>query len=239
MIDGIGDNNSLDYNHLFACLAEQIKLPLVQVSSMVEALDLASIQKIINDQKVIMEINQSALRLIDGFLLSVKLQRESQINLEPVSIGSLLYEVSESLYGYAKSNNCEIELDVANKCGLVMSHNQALKSALINLGYSFISASDKSSRRSIRLVANHNNKGITTGVFSDSSALTKSLFRNSKRIKGLAHQPMASFSSDNATGVFIADSLFDSIGSTMKVSKRSGNTGLVTTLLPSHQLSLV
>lgn len=223
---------------LFACLAEQIKSPILQASTAAQAMDTTDAVTA-NSQLAIVEASQSALRLLDGFLLSLKLQRDGKLELEPVSVSSLLYDVSQSLYQYAKLNNCRLEMDIAGRSGPVMSHQRALKFALINLGYSFISASNSSGGKTIKLVAKQTGKGVTAGVFAESKSLSKVLFDRAKIIKGFAHQPIAEFSNDNAAGVFVADSLLNNIGSKMRVSKRNGAAGLAVDLLPSYQLSLV
>src|SRR5690606_27791368 len=85
---------------LFACLAEQVKLPFVQVSQATELM-VAGTRSSEDAARTIQEISQAACQLIDGFLLQVQLQQSSQLQLESVSVSSVLYDTAELLAPYA------------------------------------------------------------------------------------------------------------------------------------------
>lgn len=216
---------------LFMCLAEQLKIPFVQIKSMTDmAHDV--------EKKEINEISKINLKLIDGFLLSLRLSRQTQLELEPVPIGSLLFDVYQAVSGFADMNSCKLTVDVDRKCGLVMADYRVIKYALSNLVYSFVNSSSENT--DIKLIAKPTaNQLVMTGIFAKKTNINKTLFKKAKMIKGIAHQPMQNFVNDNAAGVFVADSLLEHIGSSLDVRRVDGYSGLATFIRPSNQLSLV
>lgn len=231
----------LNPDNLLFNLAEQLKLPFVAIlhaaQSMEGSVDLGRIEASRSD---IALSAQAALRLIDGYFLSVELQRASRLELEPVSISSLLYETAHTLEGYAQAHDCELQLDVAGKYGPVMAHKRAIASALTSLGQSFIeSAAQSEERRVVKLSVRRVQNGIATGVFSNNSELSSALLKQARALSGKARQPLPGFDSGSGAGVFIADALFGGMNTTMRVAHSGGNTGLAATLLPSRQLNLI
>jgi len=237
------DFSGYETNDLFTSLAEQVKLPFVQIAYAAELLeginDKAGTEAL---RSTIALSSQSALRLIDGYLLSVALQREGKLELEPVSVSSVLYDSAQVLSPYAKALGCELRLQFDGKYEPVMAHRNALQSALVSLGYSFIEAATSQSAQElavVSLVVRRRSAGISTGVFSSNINLTSLLLARAKDLYGKVHQPLPNFDSGNGTGVFVADALFSHLQTTMKVAQDKGLRGLAATLAPSNQLSLV
>lgn len=226
---------------LFRSLAEQVKLPFIQITHAAELSrqkpDPAGLKQLF---ETISLTSSAALRLIDGYLLSVQLQREPQLPLEPISLGSVLYDTAHVLDGYAKAHDCEIDLQISGKYEPVMARREILQAALISLGYSFIEASVPNKTRSrITIVVRKNAHGINTGIFSATEGLSGSLFKQAKLLKGLVRQPMGGFSTGSGAGVFVADSLFSYLESPLKSGRFRSQQGLSATLAPSRQLSFV
>lgn len=219
---------------MFLNLAEQVKLPFVQIAHASELLDQDPMQA-----ELIRRVSGSALSLIDGFLLQARLQNESELAYGSVSMSSLLFDVSESLHGYAASKQCRVELDVRGKYGPAYAHHEALRLALINLGYSFIDAVSGLKNRVVRLSLRRTATGLTVGVYADVPQLSKELMEKAQQLQGISHQPLAGFTSTNGAGVFVADRLFAATGTTLRFSRQGRLKGLSATLTPSRQLSLV
>lgn len=239
MLDNIGSDYSLEVKDLFACLAEQIKMPLVQISAMADVMDPSDPEEVLGYSNNISEIGMTATQLIDGFLLGLRASNQAELRLEPIPIGSLLYDVANLVLKYARIVGCEVRLEVDRNCGLVMANPRLLKSAMINLAYSFINATQPGDGKPVRIVADYSNGSIMTGVFSNTSSLSKALFDNARRIKGVAHQPLHKFSSDNSAGVFVADNLLTCLGTNLDLIRYGGGVGLAGRLMPSSQLSLI
>lgn len=221
---------------LFASLAEQVKLPLIQIR---HAAELSGTQ---SDQTDVIDATaQAALRLIDGYLLSVRLQQEGALNLEPVSVSSLLYDTADELNGYAALHGCEIELAIGGKYEPVMAERRVLKAALLSLGYGFIGAAgtQESGRRTIKLSARRQNGQIAAGIYGANEGISADLIKRARLIAGRAHQALPGFSSDSGAGVLIADRLLAKLETNMRPSRMGEFRGLAAVFSPSRQLSLV
>lgn len=231
------DNAFTTDERLLAGIAEQVKLPFIQILHALETIEEDGLES----QKIIGSVSQSALRLLDGYLLNVRLQREGQLDLEPVSVSSLLYDIAEALRTSARLNGCEIDLKVAGKYGPVMARRDVLFSALTNMGHSFIEAlgSVEPGRRSITLSVRRTPSGILTGIYSDGVDISDSALVHAKKTMHHPHQPLVGFSSDSAAGIFVADSLFSRIEADMRTTSLDKQRGFAVTLQPSRQLSLV
>ncbi|MDQ3065317.1 MAG: hypothetical protein M3Q36_03545 [bacterium] len=227
---------------LFLNLAEQVKTPFLQIAYAAEMLQAASTK--ISSEQLRQEIavtTKSALQLIDGYLLSVELQRQSSLALESVSVSSILYDAASSLSDFAKANGCAIELQIDGKYGPAMGHRQAMLSALINLGYSLIEASTKLHDKDVpkvRLSVSRTAKGFRMGVFMN-KPITKVMLTQAKALTGISHQPFAKIDSNNGSGILIAESLMSLVNAPLQTVRSRGYYGFAATFLPSRQLSLV
>lgn len=224
---------------LFACLAEQVKIPFVQVLRAAELLSLQDENAAKEAQQTIQEVSQATIQLIDGFLLQTRLQQEAQLQLEPVSLGSAAYDVVEMLRPFARLHNCELRIDIQGKYGPVMAHRPGLTAALVNIGYGLIEAGNSTKPRLITLGVRRDKKGISAGLYTEGGELTSGMLKQARSMRSDAHQPFAGFSSTNAAGIFIADGLLAHIGAPLRVSRFRKTSGLAATFLPSRQLSLV
>lgn len=218
---------------LFASLAEQVKLPFVQILHESELIGDSQ------ETRLIREISRSALCLIDGYLLQARLQVESELMLDSVSISSLLHEVSESLQDYAKAHDCELTLEVKGRFGPVNANREAFLSALKNLGYSMIDATSGLKHKTVTLLVRKQARGISAGVYAPVPQLTADLVDRAKQLEGNSHQPFSGLLGTNGAGVFVADKLLDTMQASMRVARSGQLTGLAATFTPSQQLALI
>lgn len=226
---------------LFTSLAEQVKLPFVQIAHAAELSRLnpgkAELEQLF---QTISLTSEAAMKLIDGYLLSVQLQQQPELALEPVSLSSILYDTAHALDGYAKAHDCTLELHVQAKYGPVMARPEVVRTAIESLGYSFIeAAARRGTKTRVMLAVRKTAHGMNAGVFSDTDKLNAALFKQAKILKGLARQPLGDFSAGSGAGVFVADALFEWLHSPMRVATFKSLQGLAATLTPSRQLSLV
>ncbi len=225
---------------LFTALAEQVKTPLIQIR---HAAELSSSQTTTQEhQRLIDSITlaaESALGLIDSYNLSIAMQREQRFQLEPVPLSSVLYDTASRLESYAKAYGCNLELSVKGKHVPVMARKDVVEAALLSMGFSFIEASSGSKNRTITLSLSRNSQGISTGIFSGLEGLNKNLLKQARVLQGRARQPFKDLVVGSGAGIFVADALFNSIDSAMRVARLNKLHGLAVTLIPSRQLSLV
>ena len=129
--------SSLLSQELLLSVAEQLKLPLLQIARQAENGRLTNQF----DPTVIQVTANSALQLIDNYTLGVRLSLDRQLlETEPISISSVLYDTTEQLASLAKSYGVNLELNIAGKFGPVMAHRLGLQAALVSLGASLIEA---------------------------------------------------------------------------------------------------
>lgn len=238
---GRGNNTNIAaQRRLLNALAEQIKLPLLQIARSAE---LAKHQDNAETLNAIELTADSALRLVDSYLLSLRLdQTGSGIFLEPVSIAAVLNNAAHDLSGVAKNYGCQLELHMSGRYEPVMANRAALEAALTSLGFVFIeaaSAAGGTEKPLVKLAAHRGKQGIVAGTFAGNQLLTADMYRRARRLHGHVRQPLSGLSSTAGAGVFIADSLLSSMSAKLRIAHHQKLAGLAATFEPSHQLSLV
>lgn len=235
-----GDRPALNQRLLLG-LAEQLKLPLLQIARRSE---LAQGRPAAADNfRDIQATAEAALRLVDSYLLGVHLaeDRQQELLLEPVSVSSVLYDAGQQLDSVAKFYGVKLELNIAGKFGPVLAHRQGLQSALVSLGTALIEALPalESPELTLQLATHRCRYGIVAGVYSDTETLTAEALRQGRKLLGLSRQPLVSVSPGGAAGVFVADALLKAMRLKLRTSRHHNLYGLGTVLQPNHQLALV
>jgi hypothetical protein len=226
-----------DDDRLVRAIAEQLKMPLLQIARSAELAE--TTRKSANE--TISIIADSALRLIDGFLLSSDRKYSEVLQLEPVSISSVLADAAHKLSPMAVRQGCDIEVRLAGRYGPVMAHKESLESAMILLGYSLIEARDDKAgnRHELILAAHRSVSGLVTGVFDNRPGMTRDMFRRGRALYGHAHQTMPAFSGANGAGIFVADALLRTMAAPLHTARHNKLSGLAATFHPSSQMRLV
>jgi hypothetical protein len=238
--DTLGYNTADDaHQALLRSIAEQLKMPLMYIARQAEfyrgeeTIDPLTFRD--------MQTNADmALRLVDSYILGLDLAtKQLNLQLEPVSISSTLYDIAHDLTPLLRQRNTELQLVLAGKYGEVMAHKQGLMAALYNVGsvLSEIEAAD-SEKHTIRIVAHHSPCGIIAGMYVDQSVATPSLTRG-KASRHEARQPFAEATAQNGAGIFVADAIFASMNTKLRFGRFRGTHGLAATLQPNRQLQLI
>lgn len=225
-------------DELLLALAEQLKLPLLHISQHVE---LARAGNELRPEHV-EHVADMALQMIDSYILSRQLTLgQTRLNLEPVSVSSVLQEAAHRLSKISKEYGCDLELRISGRYGPVMAHRQGLESGIVALGYSFIEAQQSIGEEKPRLMlaAHKNSLGIVAGVYGDHGNLTADMLRRACLLYGRAKQAVPSLSHGAGASIFIADSLLGAMDSKLYVSRYNKLTGLAAALIPNPQLQLV
>src|SRR5580698_5158854 len=101
---------------LLLSVAEELKLPLLQIARQAELAQLNGGANLTGIQAAA----QTALQLLDNYVLGVRLALEpQQFPLEAVSVSSVLYDTGQQLDAFAKSYGVSLELNIAGKYGPV------------------------------------------------------------------------------------------------------------------------
>ena len=223
---------------LLLSVAEELKLPLLQITRQAEQAqlggeaDLAGMQATAN----------TALRLLDNYALSVRLNLEPQeLDMEPVSVSSVLYDTGQQLDAFAKNYGVELELNIAGRYGTVMAHRQGLQSALVSLGAALIEALPalESPQLKLQLATHRSRYGIVAGLYNDTRQLSDVALQRGRRLQGQSRQPLINLSHTSGAGIFVADTILHAMNLKLGASRHHRLYGLGTVLKPNYQTQLV
>jgi hypothetical protein len=227
---------------LLLSVAEQLKVPLTTIARQAELGQLTK-EPQLADTEAIRTQAAAALSLIDSYLLGLELLRtQTQLELEPVSVSSLLVDTAHDLDRFARHYGVEIELITAGRYGPVMGHGRGLKAALLSLGFSLVeaeAAGETRRHRRVVLATHRTPHGIVTGMYGNYEALTAKRWRAALTMAGHARQPFTAISSGSGAGLFVADTILRSMHTRLRVGRYQHQSGLAATLQPSQQLQFV
>lgn len=227
---------------LLQLLAEQIKLPLLQIARQAElARDSRRPRELLG---TIEDTADSSLKLLDSYLLSLRLANvQSSIQLEPVSVAAVLNETAQALSKLAKQYDCKLELHLSGRYEPIMAHRAGLEAALTSLGYVFIEAAQSNvpdgQQSVVKLAAHRGKTGIVAGMFANMDGLSADVFKRARHLFGQAHQPLTHLTAASGAGVFVADSLLSSMSTRLRVAHHQKLSGLAATFPTSSQLNLI
>lgn len=225
-------------------VAEQLKVPLTIIARQAElGQSLGGLQaKDLDSMQVQTAV---ALNLVDCYLLGLSVtQGQTNLELEPVSLSSVFAGLAHDLYYLARDNQVDLEVHVAGKYGPVMANQRGLRAALVSLGYDMIEAAaaqeNKSkSRRHLSLAVHRTPHGLVAGMYVRHPEIEAGHWRRALKLRSRANQPLASFSTGSAAGMFVADTILRSMESRLRVGRHDKEVGLAATFQPSKQLALV
>jgi hypothetical protein len=225
---------------LLLALAECMKTPLLKASRTAE---LARMTKDFTKIEDIEFVSDMGIDLIESYILSLKMQLAGDaMPLESVSLSATLHDVAHTLQKMDTSTSFDIELHIAGKYGPIMAHPKGLQTALLNIGKVLMnthSEREGKERAILTLAARRTQRGIAAGIFTNIDGLDAKTFARARKLYGSAAQPLPQLTFESGAGIFIADSLLQSMESHLRVSHYKKLTGLAATFLPSQQLSLV
>jgi len=232
-----------EQENLLNVLAEQVKLPILQIARRAELAQISA-----NPLLALEAIEltaDSALKLLDNYLLSTQLARAQEyLQLEPVSLSAVLNDTAHQLSRLARQNQCELQLHLSGKYEPIMAHKAGLEAALNSLGYVFIEAQTQSSLSAkrppiIKLAAHRSKSGIAAGLFANIEGLGADMYRRAHGLYGHARQPLNQLTGSSGAGVFVADSLLASMSAPLHVARHQKLSGLAATFMPSRQMAIV
>lgn len=226
-------------DHLLKMIIEQLKLPLLHIARQTEAAKYGSLA----DYGDINSIAEMSIKMIDSYLLTRGQNSQLSLELEPVSISSVLNEAANNLANMAQMYNCTVELNLAGRFAPVMSQKTKLESAFTMLGYSFVEAnlanSPKNTTGRIILSAYKSKRGTVAGIFSPEIEVSNESFQRSINTTSRTRQAIPDISQTTGAGIFIADSILRNLATKLKVAHYNHISGFAATLTPSQQLQLI
>jgi hypothetical protein len=236
-------NNDLPIlsQNLLLSLAEEIKLPLIQIARLSEQSIMDKSQD--NDNlRVVQSTADSAIRLIDNYLLGIKLSLEpAQLNVESVSVSSILYDTCQALSSTAKNYGVNLDLSIGGRYGPVLANRQGLMAALISLGTSLIEAMPALEQRQLNLqLATHRSRyGVVAGIYANTKQISKQALNLGNRLQFNSRQPLVNLTYSSGAGIFVANHILKAMDLNLSASRHHSLYGLGTVLKPNNQLQLV
>ncbi len=241
-MDITSGGEGLDADNLLLSVAEQLKAPLTAIARQAELGQLTG-QVELTDAAVIRVQATAALTLVDSYLLGLDLmRRQTNLQLEPVSLSSTITDAAHDLSRFAGYYNVQLEVEVLGKYGPVMGNPQGLRAALLSLGFALVEAQasqDMRGPKRVVLAAHRTPHGIVTGIYGQYEKLSAMHWRTALGLAGRARQPISSLTSSAGAGLFVADVILRSMESRLRVGRFQHQSGLAATFQPSQQLSIV
>lgn len=237
-----GQNAHLNkQEELFLGLSEQLVQPLLQIVRLAELAAGADPQLAADYWKMVEAIAGSSLQLAEGYALSLRLHgKVTPLELEPVTISSLLYDTAEHLSPYARQYGVALELDPGPRTQPILTDRAVLQAAMTSLGQVFVrSQAEAEEPAAVHLSAHRSRYGVVAGLYGASGQVGADSLRRAHALQGRARQPLSPLVSGPAAGVFVADSLLETLSARLHVARYHKLTGLAATLTPSQQLQLV
>lgn len=222
---------------LLRALADELKLPLMQIARTAELTETNTEHQ--QELHIIETTASNALRLIDGYMLSTALSRQTQLDLVPLSVTATLYDVAQDLYKLSKLYDTTIDIKVKGGVGQVMANGPALRAGLDSLAYTLLSGGISGRKQTITLIAKHTKSGILAGVLGSHAFITADDLQSARVLYGRARQPAGGITQNSGVGLYIADNLFSAMETTLRVIKSGRDSGLAANLTLSRQLALL
>lgn len=224
--------DTIDQHAALQALAFELQNPLINIARRSEVADESTL-------KDIQQIAERALTLIDSCLLHARSEYGQQtLNLEPLIVGSVLYDTSQQLRSYAVDYNVSFVVEDRTD-GPVMAHRAALVAILSAFGNALIVGRDRSIHREI-VLRGYRTRGNSLGIgmFSREKLTVEDLQR-AFTLQNKAYMPLSRISQGGNASLMIAEGLCRAVGGAMKVKRMGGLSGLATELPRSEQLTFV
>ncbi|HUY85423.1 MAG TPA: hypothetical protein VMU97_02815 [Candidatus Dormibacteraeota bacterium] len=235
------DETPILSQQLLLSVAEELKLPLLQIARQAEQAELDGQTSLLT----IRTVADSALRLLDNYVLAVRLALEPErLAPESISVSSVLYDAGQQLDALAKSYGVTLEMNVAGRFGPVLAHRQGLQAALVSLGAALIEAlpaqnGRPASQLKLQLATHRCRYGIVAGLYADTKQLSNEALIQGRQLQHHSRQPLMNLTHTNGAGIFVADTILKAMRLNLRASRHHRLYGLGTVLQPNHQLQLV
>lgn len=225
-----------EQQRLLITLLEELKLPLLQVNTLTE---LNTIKNKVDDGTIQL-VTQQALRMLDHYVLSLRLAQEENM-LEPVSLSAVLHNSVHNMSRFAKIHNCELRLETSGHYEPVMAHKAGMEAVMESLGASLIQAQANGGQEKpvVTLAIHRSRWGLVAGAYANLPNMNAAAFRRARSLYGQARQPFNHVLASGGAGIFIANALLSTMAAQLHSSRHRKLNGLAATLQPSHQMALI
>lgn len=229
---------SNSHNQLLNSLVRELKGPLVLIARRAE---LEKSGGKLNDAlQSIQDTADKTLQLIDSYLLTTQSEYgQHSLQLEPMGIGSIVYELAQDLRSYAKDKKIDLMVDV--KDGDVMGNREGLKAVILCLSeLAMVQNSDQRNvrRKKILIQTKKEKETVSVSILSNQMDISNKDIDLARQMQGNAHLAGGRVL-DSGIRLAIADILTGALGSSLQTRQSNGLKGLNFELVRSKQLQLV
>lgn len=228
---------SASHSQLLNSLARELKGPLILIARRAE---LEKSERSTSEAlQSIQDTADKTLKLIDSYLLVAQSEYgQHSLQLEPIGIGSVIYEVAKDLYPYAKEKKIDLSMDV--KDGDVMGNREGLKAVLLCLSELAMAQTgdDSSHRRKVIIQTRRDKEAVSVSVLSNQFEIGGKDIKIARQIQGGAHLADSRLM-DSGIRLAIADILTGALGGSLHTKNFNGLKGLNFELPRSKQLRLI
>jgi hypothetical protein len=219
-----------DTEILMLALADQLKLPLLQIAHLAETEPVAASD--------ISTISRFALNLVDAYALA---SSQTQLELEPLTTASVLYDVAQTIDPLARRLNYQVSIDLKGNNKPVMGHRQTLKDMLFLLSASMMQAGSQDDSKGSKLVLGTHRSvtGTVVGAFCDNAELSQSALVMVRQLRGRASQSAPALGASGGSALAVADKLSQRLQAPLKFYRHNALTGIGSLLSTSSQLQLI
>lgn len=226
--------NGIDANELSYSIAHELRMPLLNIARLSELQQSSTRPSF----EAIETIADSILKLLDSYLIATRYTNQQiKLELEPISLSAVMYDVAQYMDRLSRAQNCELRLKVQKHGGLVLAHPQAIKAAFLSLCYAFLHSSDQTKKAVITLETHRVQGSVIAGVVSDDIHIEKNVFMKGQQLAGKAYQSIKDIPT-NGAGYFIAANLFETMTVPVQYIHSNRRFGIMGTFHSSSQLAL-
>jgi len=232
-------SNKKDNLPVFNSLVRDLKDPLVVIARQAE-LNKTIKSSSSSEFDAIQKTAEQTLRLLDSYLLISRSEHgQVQLPMEPVGVGSVIYDMVQEMRPLAKKDNVEVGFEISD--ANVMTNPDGLKTAVWCLSQIAISQCSKEPHKPsfVDIKARRFKDYVRVAIFGSDMKLKSEYLPRAKARQGQAHQAMSITSSDSGIRLAIADSICESLGTKLMAVKGKDRNGIGFNLLKSRQMELV
>lgn len=227
--------DSIDANDLSYSIAHELRMPLLNIARLSELQQSAKRPSF----EAIETIADSVLKLLDSYLVATRYTNEQiKLELEPISLSAVMYDVAQYMDRLSRAQNCELRLKVQKNSGLVLAHPQGIKAAFLSLCYGFLHSTDHTKKAVISLEAHRMHGRVLAGVISNDIHIEKGAFMMGQKLAGNAYQSIKNIPT-NGAGYFIATDLFETMAVPVQFIHSNRRFGVMGSFHASSQLALL
>lgn len=224
-------NVTLQSDRYERSLALQLQQTLLQISQYAQI----DVQNTVS----IDVLARRALDMVDCYLASSIQSNQLALELETISLGSVMQDVLHHLTPTARQYGCQLQLKTSGSKQLVSADKKLSKAVFVALGHSFIEQAGMAGNNGEVIFAlRGNSQEQTAGVFTANTQVSARSLRQLRKLSGNA-QKQCSAMAGTGTGIVLADRLLARMDKQLFTTRFQKASGMAVSFAKSQQLQLV